>query len=209
MKAAVLLVVSTCLTSEVLAQCLTGGTLHFRTYLPPGVNGQLTFSDGSPVLGPRVAGGPGWYAELLYAPTATESLRPLTGSFDGGWADAVREPFRAATGYVLGHVWALDGVPQNGTEVSFAVVGYYAPTGSEHFTDVLAAHPNGDGWFAVSDRAWARPGSDNCISGGMPPGAFYALQSWVVPVPEPSILALARCGLLVLAVTKRRGLGGR
>lgn len=205
MKMALMLIAGLCAGGELMAQiCSTGGLITFRTFISPaGLKAQLTLGDGSPVVGPAVAGGPGWYAELLYSATATDSLQPISGFYAGStgwtWTEAAREPFRSATGYVLGHEWMLDGVPQ-ARYGWFAVAGYYAPTGKETFSDIVAVQPDGTGRFAVSERISVVPGGYDCPTTPMPAAGLVGLQSWVVPVPEPNVTVLGVLGLLAICV---------
>lgn len=152
------------------------GTIDFDNLGPNGLDARVTFLDGTGV-------GVGFTAQLFFGPPGmpVESLQPLlpTTTFQTGPADA--------RGYVVGR----SGIPVPGTfELEFQ-------------TFVMRAY-NGSTWETSTWRGESNPVTVRLDGGTYPSAYLYGLQPFhVVPIPEPSVFALAVVGGCLLGLRRK------
>ncbi len=152
------------------------GSIDFDNLGPNGLDARVTFLDGTGV-------GVGFTAQLFFGPPGTpvESLQPLlpTTTFQTGPPDA--------RGYVVGR----SGIPVPGTfELEFQ-------------TFVMRAY-NGSTWETSTWRGESNPVTVRLDGGTYPSAYLYGLQPFhVVPIPEPSVFALAAVGGCLLGLCRK------
>lgn len=203
MKRTLMVLASMIAAAGVMAQ----GTVKFATKSGTSVDAKASLVDrlgaaiGFPA-GPATVGQPGYYVELLGSADNT-SYAPLMGTKIGtGFETSVRGIFLAAgNGYASLGDWALTGVAAQ-APYWFKVVGYYATTGSETWSNIALDPVN---------NIWGQSMAVQVTTGGVKAGAPDAPaailaglnQPWTIAVPEPSVLALGLLGVGAFLLRRR------
>lgn len=161
------------------------GTVFFSNYVTPGsapgdpgVNAPITRGDNGMALGSS------FYADLLYSLDGSTwnmvagSKTAFLGASDGDTANGA--------GYFVGNSVTIPGYTAG--SISFIVQAYL---GNSYETSAIRGQ----------SAAFSLP---SIATGSNPVGSLYNLQSFVVPVPEPSAFALAGLGSMAILLLRRR-----
>lgn len=193
MKRTLLALASVFAAVGVMAQATsTKGLLSFKSYYGASNNLKITASDSSPI-----STAAGWKAALLVEVGGTYVAAagyPVNSDGTLGALAPVVANFNGTTGYVTaGGTWALEGLSQGGT-YNFAVGAFYnAATWGDAGLKGYSMVPGG-----------VKLGGNDLNPPVTAPGlAFGGATSYVVPVPEPSVIALGVLGLGAFLLRRR------
>lgn len=168
------------------AMAADGGTITFKTYFSASNNMKAVLSPAA-----EVSTAAGWYLTLL-----DKDLNQVMGTKVGATAvTPVVANFNGASGFVTsGGDWALKGFDQ-GKAYDFAVAAYQDLSNAGFSKNTY--------WGASSMQNVMLGGPDLVPPGPAGPFAFGGAQSFVVTVPEPSVLALGLLGMGAFLIRRR------